>query len=133
MRRIRSPPWLLIDRRAARIAGVRDETWLRVVDVAAALEALRFTGDGSVAVSVEDPILPHNSAAFEISTGRVRHTDSRAGLTIGVTALGARLLGGVIWNALALAGLVDVDDAGALAEDDAIFGSWPTPHSGIYF
>ncbi|MDT5154728.1 MAG: hypothetical protein QOI01_6461 [Mycobacterium sp.] len=126
-------PWLLTDRRAARVTGARDETWLRVIDVAAALDARRFAGDGSVAVFVEDPLLAHNSATFEISAGGVRNTESPAELTIGVAALGAVLLGAVTWSALALAGLVEVRDAGALAEADALFGWWPAPHAGIYF
>jgi hypothetical protein len=54
-------------------------------------------------------------------------------LTIGVAALGAVLLGAVTWSALALAGLVEVRDAGALAQADALFGWWPAPHAGIYF
>lgn len=126
-------PWLLADRRAVRVTGTRDETWLRVIDAAAALDARRFVGDGSVVVSVEDAILQHNSAIFEISTDGVRRTEGTADLTIGVAALGAVLLGGVTWHALALAGLVDVHDGAALSVADAIFGSWPAPHAGMYF
>ena len=31
-------PWLLLDRRAARVTAVHDETWLRIVDVQQALD-----------------------------------------------------------------------------------------------
>lgn len=126
-------PWLLTDRRAARVTSARDETWLRVIDVAAALEARRFSGDGPIVVSVEDPVLPHNSATFEISAGGVRRTESSAQLRVGVAALGALLLGGVTWKALALVGLVEVVDQDAPTAADGIFGAWQAPHAGIYF
>jgi predicted acetyltransferase len=126
-------PWLLADRRAARVTGARDETWLRVLDVAAALGARRFSSAGSIIVSVDDPILPHNSATFAISAEGVRRTESPAQLSVGVATLGALLLGGVTWNALALTGLIGVADRDALAKADALFGTWPAPHAGIYF
>jgi predicted acetyltransferase len=126
-------PWLLTDRRAARVTGARDETWLRVIDVAAALGAHRFSGAGSVTVSVDDPILAHNSATFEISAGGVRRTESPAQLSVGVATLGALLLGGLTWSVLASVGLVDVVDRDAVAEVDGLFGTWPAPHAGIYF
>jgi predicted acetyltransferase len=126
-------PWLLSDRRAARVTGTRDETWLRVIDVAAALAARGLSGDSVVRIAVEDRILQHNSATFEIAaTGTVR-TDRPAALSVDVATLGALLLGGVTWTALALAGLVEVHDAAALDAADALFGAWPAPHAGIYF
>lgn len=126
-------PWLLADRRAARVTATRDETWLRVVDVGHALAARSFSGDSVVSVAVEDPILRHNTGTFEIAaTGAVR-TDRPAALRIDVATLGALLLGGVTWHALALAGLVAVHDEAGLGAADALFGGWPAPHAGIYF
>jgi predicted acetyltransferase len=126
-------PWLLRDRRAARVTATRDETWLRVIDVAAALEARRFAAEGSIVLAVEDPVLQHNSGVFEVSAAGVRPSEAVAQLTIGVAALGAVLLGGVTWHALALAGLAEVRDGSALAAADALFGGWPAPHAGMYF
>ncbi len=60
-------PLLLLDRRAAKVTAVHDETWLRVVDVHQALTARSYTGDEAITVSVTDPLLQHNSAAFVIS------------------------------------------------------------------
>ena len=126
-------PWLLRDRRAARVTGARDETWLRLLDVRAALEARAFVGDGSVVVAVQDALLQNNSATFEVSARGVRPVGAAAHLTVGVAALGPLLLGEARWGSLALAGLVEVHDAAALAAADALFGSWPAPHAGMYF
>ncbi|MCV7424056.1 GNAT family N-acetyltransferase [Mycobacterium yunnanensis] len=126
-------PWLLNDRRAARVTGTRDETWLRVLDVRATLEARAFVGDGAVVLAVHDQILPDNSATFEISWRGVRSVVAVPQLTVGVAALGSLLLGGVRWGDLALAGLVDVHDTAALSAAEALFGSWPAPHAGMYF
>ena len=46
-------PWLLVDRRAARVTATHDETWLRVVDVEQTLAARRYTGDGMVTIAVD--------------------------------------------------------------------------------
>jgi predicted acetyltransferase len=126
-------PWLLRDRRAARVTGTRDETWLRVLDVRAALAARTFVGDGSVVVEVDDALLHENSGTFEISARGVRSVGAAAQLTIGVAGLGSLLLGAVGWGSLVLAGLVGVHDPAALAAADALFGSWPAPHAGMYF
>ena len=68
-------PWLLLDRRAARVTAVHDETWLRIVDVPKALAARRYGGDGTVTIAVHDPLLPGNSASFAITGEGAEPTD----------------------------------------------------------
>ena len=126
-------PWLLRDRRAARATGTRDETWLRVVDVAAVLSARAYAGAGNVTIGVEDSLLQHNSATFGISGGGAELTDAAPQLRIGIAALGAVLLGGASWRDLALAGLVRVEDPTALPLAAGLFGGVEAPFSGIYF
>lgn len=126
-------PWLLRDRRAAQVTGTRDETWLRVVDVAAVLSARAYAGAGNVTIGVEDPLLPHNSATFAISADGAQHTDAPPHLRVGIAALGAALLGGASWRDLALAGLVQVADPAALPVAAELFGGVEAPFSGIYF
>lgn len=55
-------PMVLVDRRAAKVTAVHDETWLRVVDVHQALTARGYAGDGDVTVCVTDSLLHNNSA-----------------------------------------------------------------------
>ncbi|BCI92335.1 hypothetical protein NIIDMKKI_75410 [Mycobacterium kansasii] len=126
-------PWLLVDRRAAKVTRIYDETWLRVVDAYQALSARRYTGDGSVTVAVNDPLLPGNSTSFTITGDGAEPTRRRPQLHIGVHGLAAVLLGGTTWRSLAVAGLVRADDAAALATADRLFAVPETPHAGFFF
>ena len=91
-------PWLLLDRRAARVTAVHDETWLRVVDVTA-LAARRYAGDGAVTIAVNDPVLPANSLT-SLSPGTARDDGHAPELHVGIEGLGAVLLGGATWRSL---------------------------------
>jgi predicted acetyltransferase len=124
---------VLTDRRAARVTSVRDETWLRVVDAQAALAARRYTGGESVTVAVDDPLLPHNSAAFTVTGDGAQPTDRPARLRVGAEGLAAVLLGGTSWRSLAVAGLARTDDPEALATADRLFAVDDAPHAGFFF
>ncbi|MBU8821622.1 GNAT family N-acetyltransferase [Mycolicibacterium goodii] len=126
-------PMLLTDRRAARITGVRDETWLRIVDVAAALVARTYTGDDEVTLRIEDTLLPENSRTFRIAPDGATATDRPAQLVAGVEALGAVLLGGSSWRSLVLAGSVRADNTGAVDAADRLFAVPEAPYAGIVF
>jgi len=126
-------PWLLLDRRAAKVTAVHDETWLRVVDVEKALAARRYIGDGAVTIAVNDRLLPNNSAGFTVTGDGAELTDRRAQLHIGVEGLATVLLGGTTWRSLALAGLARADDQAALVAADLLFAGWQAPHAGFFF
>jgi predicted acetyltransferase len=126
-------PWLLVDRRAARATALHDETWLRIVDVHAALQARRFAGDGAVTIAVNDPLLPNNSATFSVAADGVEPTTRAAELNVGVEGLGAVLLGGSTWRSLAVAGLAHAEDSAALAVADQLFAVAEAPYSGTFF
>lgn len=126
-------PWLLVDRRAARVTGLYDETWLRIVDTSKALAARRYAGDGTITIAVEDRLLPSNSANFAISDGGAERTDRRAQLHIGVQGLAAVLLGGATWRSLAAAGLTRAEDPAALVAADQLFAVPYAPHAGFFF
>lgn len=126
-------PWLVADRRAVRVTAVRDETWLRLVDVEAALAARRFVGNGTVTIAVSDPLLPHNSGSFTITADAAERTDRPAGLQVGVEGVAAVLLGGTTWRSIAAAGLARTDDPAALAIADRLFAVADAPHAGFYF
>ncbi|CQD06462.1 enhanced intracellular survival protein Eis [Mycobacterium europaeum] len=127
-------PWLLADRRAARVTAVHDETWLRVVDVARALDARHYCGgDGDVTVAVNDALLPANSARFTVSGGGAEPTGSRADVEVDVEGLGAVLLGGTTWRDLAVAGLARAEDPSAIATADRLFAVPDAPHAGFFF
>ena len=64
---------LVLDERAVRTTSIRDETWLRLVDVEAALAARSYRGPGSVIIGVADAQLPANSGSYAISAAEVKH------------------------------------------------------------
>ncbi|MHA7648606.1 GNAT family N-acetyltransferase [Mycobacterium sp. ML4] len=126
-------PQLLLDRRAAKVTAVHDETWLRVIDVHRALAARSYSGDDSIIVSITDPLLQTNSAAFCITGDGADPTDQRPQLHVGIEGLGATLLGSASWRALAVAGLARAEDAAVLAAADRLFAVPDAPYAGFYF
>jgi predicted acetyltransferase len=126
-------PWLLVDRRGARVTAVRDETWLRVVDAERALAARQFLGDGAVIIAVNDPLLLDNSASYTVTAGGAEPTGQRAHIHVGIEGLGAVLLGGATWRSLAVAGLARAEDSEALAIADRLFAVTDAPHAGFFF
>ncbi|WBP92376.1 GNAT family N-acetyltransferase [Mycolicibacterium neoaurum] len=126
-------PWLLRDRRAARVTGVHDETWLRVVDVAQALSRRTYAGTRTVTLRVDDPLLAENCATYAISADGVQTTSAPAQLVADVAGLGAALLGGTSWRDLASAGLVQVHDPVALSAADELFAVPQAPYAGFIF
>jgi predicted acetyltransferase len=126
-------PWLLLDRRAARVTATHDETWLRVVDVEKALSARQYAGDGDVIVAVDDPLLPRSSITLAITAAGGEQTDRRPQLRVGVAGLAAVLLGGATWHSLAVAGLAHAEDPAVLAAADRLFAVREAPHAGFFF
>jgi len=126
-------PWLLVDRRAVRVTAVRDETWLRVIDAEAALATRRYAGDGTLTITVKDPLLPNNSRSFTVSGDDAQPTERPARLHAGIEGLAAVLLGGTTWRSLAAAGLAGTDDPAALAVADRLFAVAEAPHAGFFF
>jgi len=126
-------PWLLVDRRAAKVTAVHDETWLRVVDVCRALAARRYVGDGCITIAVNDPLLPSNSATFAITGDGAEPTDSQPQLHVGVEGLGAVLLGGATWHGLVAGGLARADDPSAIVAADGLFAVPEAPFAGFFF
>jgi predicted acetyltransferase len=126
-------PWLLVDRRAARVTAVHDETWLRVVDAEKVLAARRYFGDGAVTVAVNDPLLADNTATFTITGSGAEPTNRRPDLHVGVAGLAAVLLGGSTWRALAVAGLARAEDPAAVEVADRLFAVPDAPYAGFFF
>lgn len=123
---------LLADPRAVTVTAVRDETWLRLVDVPAALAARELEGDPLV-VEVVDPVLEGNSGRWLVGNGRVRRTDEPAGLRLGVDALAMVFLGSWRPSALVHAGRAHVNDPGVAARADRLFGTGRSAWCGTFF
>jgi len=127
-------PLLVGDARAVQVGNVRDETWLRLVDVSAALAARTYSpAAGAVVIDVTDELLPANSGRYRVWSGGVHRTGNAADISLGVAALGAAYLGGTRFAALALAGRATERRPGALAEADALFAAPRAPYAGTVF
>ncbi|MEV0225776.1 GNAT family N-acetyltransferase [Streptomyces sp. NPDC050704] len=116
-------PHLLPDPRAARITTQADWLWVRILDVAAALEARTYAGSGTLVLEVVD--------RDGLSGGRYRLDASPAGvgcvrtgddaeLTLGVSELGALWLGDESAVRLVALGRVEETRAGAATVADAL-------------
>ncbi|MEV5652654.1 GNAT family N-acetyltransferase [Nocardia sp. NPDC052254] len=124
---------LLTDERAVTVAGVHDETWLRLVDVPAALARREYRDGPPVVVAVTDDLLPANTGSYRIAADAVTRVDTPADLTADVATLAAVYLGGSSWQHLALGGRVIENRSGAIRDADALFTTTSAPFAGTYF
>ena len=124
---------LLGDFRAVDTVAVRDETWLRLVDVPSALAGRTYGDPGRVVIEVSDDLLPENEGRYLVTPEGVKRTDREPDLSLDVAALGAAYLGRPAWRGLVLAGRVHVLTPGALEEAEHLFVTTRAPHSGTIF
>ena len=123
---------LLVDRRAA-VPKLGDNVWVRLLDLATALQVRRYAAPVDVTLEVTDTRLPANAGRWRLATtaasgdgwvAQVTRTDAPADLALDVRELGAAYLGGRSIGAQARAGLVRELRPGAAAAATAAFG-WP--------
>ncbi|GAA4396340.1 GNAT family N-acetyltransferase [Tsukamurella soli] len=126
-------PLATLDRRAVELGAAHDETWLRLVNVEAALRARSYGTAKPVVIGVRDPILPANEGAYVVGPDGAARTDAAPQLTVDVGTLAATYLGGTRWRALASVGRVDARDPAAVARADLLFATAALPFSGTVF
>lgn len=124
---------LFTDERVVTVAGVHDETWLRLVDVRAALQRRSYREAPAVVLAVTDDILPANTGSYRITADAVTRVDAPPDLTTDVAALAAVYLGGSTWQQLALAGRISENRSGAIEDADNLFTTTSAPFAGTYF
>lgn len=124
---------LFTDVRAVQTLATHDETWLRLVDVEAALAARTYRSGAPLVVEVTDPLLAENNARFAIGGERVERTATPADLRVGIDALAAVFLGRPAWRALEATGRVHEQTPGALQEAERRFVTSLEPYSGTVF
>ncbi|MBA0046106.1 GNAT family N-acetyltransferase [Mycobacteroides sp. LB1] len=126
-------PHLVTDPRAIEVTGIRDETWLRLVDVEAALAARTYADTAPVVIEVRDDLLPHNSARFAVGSDKVRRTQHIPDVSLDAAALASVYLGGSTWTQLGRTGLVSAHSAGAFDTADTLFSTGAKPFAGTNF
>jgi predicted acetyltransferase len=119
-------------------ATMRDGLWLRLVDVAGALQARRYADAGRLVLEVRDAFGPWNDGLYSLEadeTGRalVARVDEEPDLVATVNDVGAAYLGGTSFRQLHRAGRVRERSPSALARADRLFGWDPAPWSPYVF
>jgi predicted acetyltransferase len=113
-------------------ATMRDNLWVRLVDVEQALASRRYAGEGRVVLEVLDPFCPWNEGRYALETttgerGAAERVGQEPEISCTVNDVGAVYLGGTSFRQLHRAGRVQERSPGALARADAMFGWDPAP------
>jgi predicted acetyltransferase len=124
-------PYLLTDPRVARTTGRGDALWLRIIDVAAALQARTYQAELSTVLGVSNV----GRFALEISAGRARctPTDAAAEIEMGLDVLGSLYLGAHRASTLAAANRLRCKDSRLVRGLEAAFASDVPIEAGVEF
>jgi predicted acetyltransferase len=117
-------------------ATLRDNLWVRLVDVAGALGARRYAAAGRVVLQVRDEFCPWNDGRYALEADGdvvVVRTGDEPDLVCTANDVGAAYLGGTSLRQLHRAGRVEERTPGALARADAMFAWDPAPWSPYVF
>lgn len=131
-------PLLLADARACE-RTLRDQTWLRVVDVGRALALRRYGAGGGLVLDVVDDFCGWNTGRYRLETDAAgqasvaRDDGAEPALSLSVAALGAAYLGGTRFRALEAAGRVHEHLPGAIEVADALFAVARAPYCTTHF
>lgn len=121
--------WMLADPRRL-LRRPWDSLWLRVVDVAPALEGRRYAASGRLVLEVRDGFCPWNEGRYELEAGAdgasCRRSDAEPDIVLSAADLGSVYLGGTRLQTLRRAGRVQ-GGAEALRRADAMFAWDPLP------
>ncbi len=126
-------PTLFTDQRAVQLGAPHDETWLRLVDVEAALNARTYADAEPVVIEITDPTLPKNNGAYQVSAKGAARTTAEPDLRTDGASLATTYLGGTRWWQLGRGGRADERAPGALSRADELFATPELPYAGTGF
>jgi GNAT superfamily N-acetyltransferase len=121
------------------VANMRDQVWLRILDVPAALSARTYLKDVELTIDVEDSRIAENSHPWRftvengVATVERAERDTSVDVRLSIQELSAAYLGGTTLDALAGAGLVDEVRPGAVADLSDAFRSRLAPRGSLHF
>ncbi|EID56230.1 GNAT family N-acetyltransferase [Saccharomonospora xinjiangensis] len=123
---------LFTDPRACATKEVLDETWLRLVDVEAALAARPWRGEALV-LEVTDAVLDRNTGRYRIGSDGVRRTEEEPDAVLDVDTLSMIYSGGWRPSTLVDAGRITVREPGTAARLDECARTPSLPWCGTFF
>jgi predicted acetyltransferase len=119
---------------------VREGLWLRILDVAAALEGRGYASAGSLAFELTDEFRPANAGRWRLTAGSgpddratVGRSDDEPDLALDVSDLATVYLGAFRFADLARSGRVRECRPGAIADADRLFASTATAWCSTMF
>jgi len=129
---------LLKDVRGA-LATMRDQVWVRILDVPAALTARTYLKDVDVTIGVEDSRIAENSLPWRFTvvngaaTVERAERDASVDVRMSIQELSVAYLGGTTLDSLAAAGLVEEVRPGAVEDLSDAFRSRLAPRGSLHF
>ena len=119
---------LLVDIRGA-VPDYQDNSWIRILDLPAALAQRAYAGDVDVVLEVTDTMLPANAGRWRVRAVAWGHADVTASddepdIVVDIRELSAAHLGSVSLSSLAQAGLIEARTPKVLRAATAAW-SWP--------
>lgn len=100
---------------------IGDGTWVRLIDVEAALAARSYDADTQVVIELTDQFLPENAGRWRLGAHGAERTNAAAELALDVTGLGSVYLGGFSFADLVRGSRATELTAGAVERADALF------------
>ena len=123
-------PLMMLEPRRLR-TRVMDAMWLRVIDVAGALEGRGYASEGSLSFELKDTFCEWNAGTWALEVGpegaTVSPSTAPAQLTMETNDLAAAYLGTLTFAQLARAGRVEELQPGSVQLADALFHSPVAP------
>ena len=121
-------PWILSDPRQL-THSIAEALWVRILDVASALEARSYTVDGSIVLGLDDAFLPELSGSYRLTvsdgSASVKRTADTAEVSMSIDQLGTLYLGTHRAQMLSQAGRLS-GSTESIALLDRLM-AWPVP------
>jgi predicted acetyltransferase len=128
--------WVLDEPRAVRTTTVRDQYWLRPLDVEQLLSSRTYATDVELTLEVHDPLL-NVGGTFVLEGGPdgaiCTRKQATPDLRLPISDLGSIALGGITPTELRRAGRIEEQRSGAVARADLAFLHTPRPWGDVYF
>ncbi|NYE94136.1 putative acetyltransferase [Psychromicrobium silvestre] len=130
--------WALEDRRCLQVQEEKDMLWLRVLDVAQALEARKYSADGELSLRVEDRLgLSAGNFVLTVQQGephvRLEAGERSVDLSLDIAELASIYLGGVLPSTLLAAGQLTEHTPGSVLLAQRMFALERTPFCATHF
>lgn len=122
-----APPLRLLDNIRAADIRLKDDLYLRLVDVDRALASRTYSAQVDIVIDVTDTFCPWNAGRWRLTGGEkgatCERTTAAPDISLGVRELGSVYLGGASLTSLGAAALVEERRSGALVEASRAFAT----------